>query len=143
MAEFHLTPLRRVADRAMAALARAGLAPGGAAELTVRGRTSGEPRSTPVTPLELGGRLHLLAPYGQVGWVRNLRVAGEATIRRGRTYRIRATELPAAEAAPVLREYVRRIPLVRPYIAAGPGDDLAAFEAVAADHPVFVIERIG
>ena len=46
-------------------------------------------------------------------------------------------------AAAVLRAYVRRIPIVRPHVEAGPHDDLAAFAAIAARHPVFVIERIG
>ena len=43
----------------------------------------------------------------------------------------------------MLRAYVRRIPIVRPHVEAGPHDDLAAFAAIAARHPVFVIERIG
>lgn len=141
---FHRGALRRVADRAIAALARRGLSPGGAVALTVVGRRSGAPRTLPVTPLPLDGRVHLVAPYGVVGWVKDLRAAGEATIERGGTpVRVRAVELPAAEAAPVLREYVRRVPLVRPYVAADPGDGPAAFEAIAAQHPVFAIERIG
>lgn len=127
----------------MRALAKAGIAPGGAVLLSVRGRTSGQPRSTPVTPIAVGGSLYLIAPYGAVDWVRNLRAAGEATIERGRTHRIRATELAPAEAAPVLRRYVQKVPIVRPYVSAGPDASLAAFEAIAADHPVFRIERIG
>jgi deazaflavin-dependent oxidoreductase (nitroreductase family) len=139
---FRRGPLRRIADRAMVALARAGLAPRGAVALTVRGRSSGAPRTTPVMPLRHEGRMHLVAPYGEVGWVQNLRAAGEATIERGSGHRIRATELPPEQAAPVLRAYVRRVPLVRPYLAAGPGDDLDAFAAIAPQHPVFRIERV-
>lgn len=143
-AGFRRGVVRRLLDRGIAALARRGAAPGGAVALTVVGRRSGAPRTLPVTPLALGGRVHLVAPYGVVGWVKDLRAAGEATIERGGTpLRVRAIELPAAEAAPVLREYVRRIPIVRPYVAAGPGDDLSAFETIAAEHPVFAIERIG
>ena len=69
--------------------------------------------------------------------------AGEATIQRGSSHRIRATELPPAEAAPVLREYVRRLKMVQLYVPAGPDDDLAAFEAITPRFPVFSIERIG
>jgi deazaflavin-dependent oxidoreductase (nitroreductase family) len=135
--------VRRVADRAIAALARRGLAPGGAVALTVVGRRSGEPRTLPVTPLALDGRVHLVSPYGVVGWVKDLRAAGEATIDRGGApVRVRATELTPERAAPVLREYVRRVPLVRPYVAADPKDEATAFEAIAAQHPVFAIERI-
>ncbi|MET4098242.1 deazaflavin-dependent oxidoreductase (nitroreductase family) [Agrococcus sp. UYP10] len=143
MARFRRSIARRLADRAIVALARAGFGPGGAVALTVAGRSSGEPRTTPVTPLPLDGRVHLVAPYGVVDWVRNLRAAGVATIERGTTHEVRATELPPQEAAPVLRAYVRRIPIVRPHVEAGPDDDLAAFAAIAARHPVFVIERIG
>ncbi|MGC5077195.1 nitroreductase family deazaflavin-dependent oxidoreductase [Agrococcus sp. DT81.2] len=136
--------MRRVADGAITALARRGLAPGGAVALTVVGRRSGEPRTLPVTPLSADGRVHLVAPYGVVGWVKDLRAAGQATIERGGTpMRVRAIELEPAQAAPVLREYVRRVPLVRPYVAADPDDGPAAFEAIAAQHPVFAIERIG
>ncbi|WP_123697132.1 nitroreductase family deazaflavin-dependent oxidoreductase [Agrococcus jenensis] len=143
MARFRRSIVRRLADRAIVALARAGFGPGGAVALTVAGRSSGEPRTTPVTPLALDGRVHLVAPYGVVDWVRNLRAAGVATIERGTTHEVRAIELAADDAAPVLRAYVRRTPIVRPYVAAGPDDDLAAFAAIAARHPVFVIERIG
>ncbi|GAA1421565.1 nitroreductase family deazaflavin-dependent oxidoreductase [Agrococcus citreus] len=140
---FRRGAVRRIVDRLMAGLARRGAAPGGAIALTVIGRRSGEPRTLPVTPLPLGGRVHLVAPYGVVGWVKDLRAAGEATVERGGApMRVRAIELPAAEAAPVLREYVRRISIVRPHVAAGPSDALDAFEAIAAQHPVFAIERI-
>ena len=72
------------------------------------------------------------------------RLGLEATIERGGTpVRVRATELPPEQAAPVLREYVRRVPLVRPYVAADPDDGTSAFAAIAAQHPVFAIERIG
>lgn len=143
VATYRRTTSARAAERVLGALARAGISPGGICSLTVRGRTSGQPRTTPVTPLELGGRVHLVAPYGEVNWVRNLRAAGEATIQRGSAHRIRATELPPAEAAPVLREYVRRLKMVQPYVPAGPDDDLAAFEAITPRFPVFSIERIG
>lgn len=140
---FRRSAARRLLDRAIATLARRGLAPGGAVALTVIGRRSGAPRTLPVTPLAMGGRVHLVAPYGVVGWVEDIRAAGEATIERGGApLRVRAIELPPAAAAPVLREYVRRIPIVRPFVAADRRDRLAAFEAIAAEHPVFAIERI-
>lgn len=137
------TPIRSLIDRGMAAAARRGWAPGGVTALTVVGRRSGEPRTVPVTPLQHNGRLYLVAPYGVVDWVHNLRAAGEATLERGRSHRVRATEVSAAEAAPVLRSYVQQIPIVRPHVAADPDDELAVFEAIAADHPVFSVTRIG
>lgn len=137
---YRSTPLRRRVDRIMAALARRGLAPGGIASLTVPGRSSGEPRTVPVTPVTVDGRRHLVAPYGPVAWVLNLRSSGTGVLRRGRrTERVRAEELDPAAAAPVLKRYVQRVPVVRPHVAAKPDDDLAAFERIAHRHPVFVL----
>lgn len=63
--------------------------------LTVRGRTSGQPRTTPVAIIEHEHKRYLLALYGVVDWVRNLRAAGGATRIRGRRAEaIRASELP-------------------------------------------------
>lgn len=141
---YRRTRARDLVDRAMAALARIGIAPGGVASLTVVGRTSGEPRTVPVTPIIVDGREYLVAPYGPVGWVQNLRAAGEAVLqRRRRTDRVMARELDAATAAPVLKRYVQKIPVVRPHVSAGPDDPVSAFEAIAALHPVFEITRGG
>src|SRR2546423_11222162 len=52
--------------------------------ITVRGRKSGLPRSTPVTICENSGRRGLISPLGEVNWGRNLRAAGRATITVGR-----------------------------------------------------------
>lgn len=124
----------------MAALGRRGLAPGGVASLTVAGRSTGAARTVPVTPIVWDGRRYLVAPYGPVGWVHNLRAAGEGLLQRGpRAERVRAVELDPRAAAPVLRAYVRRVPIVRPHVAAGPDDDLGAFEAIAPRHPVFAL----
>ena len=48
--------------------------------LTVRGRKSGLPRTTPVNLIEYQGRRWLVAPYGEVAWVRNVRAAGEVEL---------------------------------------------------------------
>jgi deazaflavin-dependent oxidoreductase (nitroreductase family) len=62
--------------------------------MTVRGRRTGLPRSTPVAIAEVAGREWLLSPFGDVDWARNLRAAGHATIRSGRRrYEIDATAL--------------------------------------------------
>ncbi len=51
--------------------------------ITIRGRVSGEPRTTPVAYVVIGGRTWVQSPFGDVNWVRNLRAAGEATIAFG------------------------------------------------------------
>lgn len=148
MSEHH-APKKYAPNRAMKALnavmlllARAGLAPR-VVVLTVRGRTSGVPRSTPVTPIGHGGKVWLVAPYGIVDWVRNLRVAGELTLSRGRTTRrFSARSATPDEAGPVLKRYVKVAPLVLPYFSARARDPVDAFVAEAAHHPVFELTAI-
>src|SRR5690242_2958080 len=66
--------------------------------ITIRGRKSGLPRTTPVAIIAVAGRRWVWAPWGDVQWVRNLRVAGRATITvRRRQEDVRATELDQAE----------------------------------------------
>ena len=95
---------QHVFNRAVALLTRAGLSVWGSRELRVRGRTSGEWRTTPVNLLTLEGTRYLVAPRGQTQWVRNLRVAGTGELRLGRrTETFRATEVVDAEKTPILR----------------------------------------
>jgi deazaflavin-dependent oxidoreductase (nitroreductase family) len=132
---------RRAVNRLVRLLLRLGSGPGGTCLLTVPGRRSGAPRSTPVTLVEEDGRRWLVAPYGEVAWVRNVRAAGKATLSRGgHTDEIAVREVGAEEAAPVLKLYVTRVPIVRPYFDVRPESDLAAFRAEAPRHPVFAIE---
>jgi deazaflavin-dependent oxidoreductase (nitroreductase family) len=107
------TPLGRLTGRffnaTVAWLTRRGISVWGSRVLYVRGRTSGQWRSNPVNVLSYDGRRYLVAPRGQTQWVRNLRVAGGGELRVGRRVeQFTATELPDAEKAGVLREYLRR-----------------------------------
>ena len=100
---------RQVFNRVVAALTRAGLSVWGSRVLAVRGRTSGEWRTTPVNLLSLDGERYLVAPRGTTQWVRNLRVAGEGELRLGRKAEsFRAAELTDADKPAVLRAYLRR-----------------------------------
>lgn len=73
--------------------------------LTVRGRKSGLPHTTPVTLIENAGRRGLIAPFGEVNWVRNLRAAGYATITSGRRKEeVTAVELGYTEAVEFIRD---------------------------------------
>ncbi len=73
--------------------------------LTVRGRSSGRPRTFPVAILEHEGRRFVQSPFGEVNWVRNLRVAGTAVVTRG-SHRetVEAVELTPERAGPILRD---------------------------------------
>src|SRR3954451_3755369 len=80
--------------------------------ITIRGRKSGLPRTTPVAIIKVSGRRWVWAPFGEVQWVRNLRAAGRATI----TVRHRKAEVSATELDPTQRlEFYRDIlgPLAR------------------------------
>ncbi len=134
---------RRVMNPLVAGLTRLGLPLAGSAVLGVRGRRSGEVRTTPINPLRHDGARYLVAARGETQWVRNLRVAGEAELTVGRrTERVAATELtePAA-VVPVLREYLRRwaweVGTFFDGVDASSSD--AELAAVAHRHPIFVL----
>jgi deazaflavin-dependent oxidoreductase (nitroreductase family) len=81
----------------------------GSRVLAVRGRKSGEWRTTPVNLLTLDSATYLVAPRGQAQWVRNLRAAGEGELRVGRrVQRFTATELADQDKPAVLRAYLKR-----------------------------------
>jgi deazaflavin-dependent oxidoreductase (nitroreductase family) len=133
---------RAVMNPLVAGLTRLGLPLAGSAVLGVRGRTSGEVRTTPVNPLRLGGQRYLVAARGHTQWVRNLRAAGEAELTVGRhTETVRATELPDAEKVPVLRAYLRAWAWEVGAFFDGVDADATDAEllAIAPRHPVFAI----
>jgi deazaflavin-dependent oxidoreductase (nitroreductase family) len=73
--------------------------------LTVRGRKSGLPRTTPVALCENMGRRGLISPFGETDWARNLRAAGRATISAGgRKEEVTAVELGLSEAGEFIRD---------------------------------------
>jgi deazaflavin-dependent oxidoreductase (nitroreductase family) len=131
---------RRGANVLVRGLLRLDLGPRHTYLLTVRGRRTGRVYSTPVTLVEEPGQRWLVAPYGEVGWVRNARAAGEVVLRRGaRAERVVVFEAEPAEAAPVLKRYVSQVPITRPFFDATPESSLDTFRAEAARHPVFRI----
>jgi deazaflavin-dependent oxidoreductase (nitroreductase family) len=138
-----LTFADRLGDALFMALLRAGVKMGNMSLLTVRGRKSGQARTVPVLLVEQGGERFLVAPYGVVQWVRNLRAAGTATLTRGRHSEvISVTELPAQEAAPILKQYLVKATAARPYFDATQDSPLEAFESEADRHPVFQITTV-
>ena len=133
---------RRLVNSLVKGLLRLGLAGGHTYLLTVSGRRSGRAYSTPVILVENGERW-LVAPYGEVNWVRNVRAAGRATLGRGRHHdQVEISEVGPQESAPVLREYLRRVRTVRPFFDASQDSPLEAFAAEADRHPVFRIEPL-
>lgn len=79
--------------------------------LTVPGRRTGKPRSTPVTPMAVDGISYVVNAYPGSDWVDNVRAAGEATLAHGRhTERVRMVELSPEDARPVLRAFPTLVP---------------------------------
>ena len=73
--------------------------------LTVRGRSSGRPRTFPVAIVELDGRRFVQSPFGEVNWVRNLREAREAVVSKGRNREeVEAIEVAPEVGGPILRD---------------------------------------
>jgi deazaflavin-dependent oxidoreductase (nitroreductase family) len=142
-ATYRLSGWRRLLNSLVRILLRVGLGPRHTYLLTVRGRRSGTRYSTPVTLVEAGTNRWLVAPYGEVAWVRNARTAGQVTLSRGRQSEIVAlVELGPAEAAPVLKQYVTEVPIIRPFFDARPDALLEAFVAEAPRHPVFRVRGV-
>jgi len=110
--------------------------------LTVRGRRSGLPRTTPLAVIDVAGRRWVWSPWGEVKWVRNLRAAGRATVQfRRRTEEVTATELNPSERVAFYRDVVA--PIARSirggvwFIRTLDGVDVNDPVAAAKDRPVF------
>ncbi|OBG94737.1 deazaflavin-dependent nitroreductase [Mycobacterium sp. E3251] len=99
-------------NKFMIAMQKLGVPTGPPMVLTVPGRKTGRPRSTPMTPFRLDGQLFAVAGFPGADWARNARAAGAGTLRKGRKVRrVRITELTAEQARPVLREYPIQVPV--------------------------------
>jgi deazaflavin-dependent oxidoreductase (nitroreductase family) len=134
---FRPSRARRSGDAVIGVLTRAGLVPS-TYLLTTTGRRTGRPLTHPATVVTHDGRRWLVAPYGEVSWVHNARAAGRVRLtRRGQRRDYTVREVPAAEAGPVLKRYVRVATATRPYFRADKDAPVEAFTAEADRHPVF------
>jgi deazaflavin-dependent oxidoreductase (nitroreductase family) len=133
-----------VFNEAVAAMTRAGISIWGSRILAVRGRKSGEWRTTPVNPLTLNGERYLVAPRGETQWVRNMRAAGGGELRVGRRAEpFTATELADADKPRVLRAYLKRWKFEVGVFFDGVGADApeAKLLEIAPGYPVFRINQ--
>lgn len=136
---FHRGRARALLDRVMATLIRRGLVPH-TYLLTTTGRKSGLPRTVPVTLVEDDDGRWLVAPYGPVGWVHNVRATGRVHLLRGRHDEdCRVREVSPQEAGPVLKRYLAITGPPRRYFRATVDSPVEDFVAEAADHPVFAL----
>jgi deazaflavin-dependent oxidoreductase (nitroreductase family) len=138
----YLKPMNKL----MMAVQKLGVPTGPAMVLTVPGRKSGQPRSTPMTPFEYRGGLYVVAGYPGADWAANARVAGTGTLARGRRSRqVKIVELTAGEARPVLRAFPTEVPVGVAFakrsgmVSDGTADE---FEALAGRLAVFRFEPL-
>jgi deazaflavin-dependent oxidoreductase (nitroreductase family) len=118
-----------------------GISFNGSALITVPGRKTGVPRSTPITMVEYEGQRYVQSPFGSVQWVRNLRAAGQATLSWGRRQEtVIATELSPEEAAPVIKSMLARAPkMIQEYFDVTAESSLEDVIRDAPNHAVFAV----
>jgi deazaflavin-dependent oxidoreductase (nitroreductase family) len=134
--------MTRLFNNSVRSLTRHGISVWGSRVLYVRGRKSGEWRTTPVNPLRHDGHRYLVAPRGHTQWVRNMRVAKGGELRVGRRVeRFTATELADEQKPEVLRAYLRRGKFEVGVFFDGVGPDASDEQllAIAPGYPVFRI----
>jgi hypothetical protein len=122
-------------------LIRLGVAPKHYYLICTRGRHSGRVHTTPVWLVEDGER-YVVAPYGDVSWVKNARASGEVTLIRGLTStRVKIVQLDPPRSAPILKTYLINVSVARPFFDTRVDSPLEAFTSEATRHPVFKIIR--
>jgi hypothetical protein len=136
---------KHVFNRFIAVATRLGVSVWGSRVLRVKGRKSGEWRSSPVNLLTIGNTQYLVAPRGQTHWVRNIRVTGEGELLLGNhVQRIKVAEIPDEQKVPILRDYLRRWKFEVGMFFGGVGAESsdADLRRIAPDHPVFRVEPL-
>jgi deazaflavin-dependent oxidoreductase (nitroreductase family) len=139
-----LPPLVRFTSRIVAPLLRLGVPIGPMHLLTVTGRQSGLPRTTPVATFEFGGKRYLMQAIPKASWVANARAAGWGILGRGfRRPRVTLVEVPVEERGVMLRHAGSMAPalLRRQFLETGFIDSLDA-ESFATAAPRIALFRV-
>ncbi len=137
--------LTRTMNKVTSWFASLGMTPSRMITLEVKGRRSGEVRSTVINSVEYEGERYFVSPRGEAEWVRNVRAAGgRAVVRRRGRNQVLLEELPAEERAPIIKKYLGENAMAtKQHFGVDPKAELPAFEEIAARHPVFRIEEPG
>jgi deazaflavin-dependent oxidoreductase (nitroreductase family) len=138
----YLKPMNKV----MMTVQKLGIPTGPAVVLTVPGRKSGKPRSTPMTPFEFDGGLYVVAGYPGADWAANARAAGTGMLSQGRRSRpVKIIELTPTQARPILRAFPVEVPVGVAFakrsgmVVDGTSDE---FEALAGRIAVFRFDPV-
>jgi hypothetical protein len=110
--------------------------------LQVKDRRNGRLRSTVLAVGTYEGERYLVSMLGaQSEWVQNVRAAdGRVFLRRGRASPVTLTEIPVDERAPILKAWCQIATSGRRHLPVPYDAPVSAFNAIAADYPVFRIE---
>lgn len=142
---FYRRPMKltRVMNRFVSWLASLGFTSSDTVTLEAKGRRSGRVRSNPVTWVDHEGERYLVSPRGESEWVRNVRAAGgEAVIRHRGRQAVRLEEVPAEKRAPIIQAYLSKTArATQQHFGVDPKAEPAAFDAIAAKHPVFRVVK--
>ncbi len=130
-------------NRIIGPLLRLGIGPRYMYLLEVPGRRSGRLFTVPINLMEVDGNEYIVAPRGNVQWVRNLRATDRFVLRRGlRRINASASEIDDADKPALLRIYLQRYAATRQYFPVAVDAGLEAFVAIAGNYPVFRLMRI-
>lgn len=142
---FRMTSAMRYGTALLRFLLRIGIPMGPLKLLTHHGRKSGRLYTTPVALVERDGSRWLVAAFGEVNWVHNIRAQGRAQLASGwRNETFDIHELEKSEAAPILKQFLKQyglVPFIPPYFEATARSPLSEFEREALRHPVFRIVK--
>jgi len=120
--------------------------------LTVRGRKTGKPRTSPIDVHEFDGRRFLIATHGVGSWVYNLRATGEGVLSLGWSRQpFTAQELTPEEGGPVIKDVLgpllasqgARGTALRQNFSLAADASLNDFIDAARSHPVFELSFPG
>jgi len=135
--QYHVTSKVRAMNSVVLFMSKRGKGP--ASQLATTGRTSGERRVVVVTPVHMDETTYVVAPFGVVGWVLNIRTNPRVTLSRGgATSRFTATEVDKEEAGKVLaRYYADNAKFVSDFMDVPGEHTITDFTAVVDQYPVF------
>jgi deazaflavin-dependent oxidoreductase (nitroreductase family) len=134
----------KITNKVMIWLQRRGRVIGTIRLLTVPGRKSGKPRTTPVSPLNVDGHDYIIGGFVQGDWVKNVRAAGAGVLAEGkRERRVKLIEVSEAERVPVMRAFPEKVPhgvamMLKTGVVADGSPE--AFEAAAPNVAVFRVD---
>ena len=135
-------------NHAIRSFLRLGVPMGYVGLLTVKGRKTGKPRRNPVGLFEYNGRRYLFATFGDVNWVRNIRAARNATIKKGlHTRRVVPVELSLPDAAEILKGAIAQAflglggKIFGSHFPLKPDAPISDFVEEAKRHPVFELRE--